>query len=108
MRCLQWGDKAGDVAATDRPFGRTFYLGDDTPMNSLTQKVSRKIAWRLIPFLILCFFIAYLDRVNAGFAALTMNKELGLTAEMFGFGVGIFFFGYFHWCPNVVARRQHN
>jgi MFS transporter, ACS family, tartrate transporter len=64
-------------------------------MNSLTQKVSRKIAWRLIPFLILCFFIAYLDRVNAGFAALTMNKELGLTAEMFGFGVGIFFFGYF-------------
>jgi MFS transporter, ACS family, tartrate transporter len=64
-------------------------------MNSLTHKVSRKIAWRLIPFLILCFFIAYLDRVNAGFAALTMNKELGLTAEMFGFGVGIFFFGYF-------------
>src|ERR1700731_2849134 len=60
-------------------------------MNSLTQKVSRKIAWRLIPFLIL----AYLDRVNAGFAALTMNKELGLTAEMFGFGVGVFFFGYF-------------
>ena len=52
-------------------------------------------AWRLIPFLILCFLIAFLDRVNVGFAALTMNKELGLTAEMFGFGVGIFFFGYF-------------
>jgi ACS family tartrate transporter-like MFS transporter len=64
-------------------------------MDSVAQKVSRKIARRLIPFLILCFFIAYLDRVNAGFAALTMNKELGLTAEMFGFGVGIFFFGYF-------------
>ena len=57
-------------------------------------RASRKAAWRLIPFLILCFFIAYLDRVNVGFAALTMNKELGLTAEMFGFGVGIFFFGY--------------
>src|SRR6202040_562931 len=59
------------------------------------QNASGKAAWRLIPFLILCYFIAYLDRVNAGFAALTMNKELGLTAEMFGFGVGIFFFGYF-------------
>jgi MFS transporter, ACS family, tartrate transporter len=64
-------------------------------MNSVGQKVSRKIARRLIPFLILCLFIAYLDRVNVGVAALTMNKELGLTAEMFGFGVGIFFFGYF-------------
>jgi MFS family permease len=59
------------------------------------RRASRKAAWRLIPFLILCFLIAFLDRVNVGFAALTMNKELGLTAEMFGFGVGIFFFGYF-------------
>jgi D-galactonate transporter len=39
--------------------------------------------------------VAYLDRVNVGFAALTMNKDLGFTAEMFGFGAGIFFFGYF-------------
>jgi len=64
-------------------------------MNSVYERASGKAAWRLIPFLILCYFVAYLDRVNAGFAALTMNKELGLTAEMFGFGVGIFFFGYF-------------
>jgi ACS family tartrate transporter-like MFS transporter len=56
---------------------------------------SRKAAWRLIPFLILCFFIALLDRINIRFAALTMNKELGLTAEMYGFAAGIFFFGYF-------------
>jgi ACS family tartrate transporter-like MFS transporter len=56
---------------------------------------SRKAAWRLIPFLTLCYVVAFLDRVNVGFAALTMNKELGLTAEMFGFGAGIFFFGYF-------------
>jgi MFS family permease len=59
------------------------------------RRASRKAAWRLIPFLILCYFVAFLDRVNVGFAALTMNKELGLTAEMFGFGVGVFFFGYF-------------
>ncbi len=64
---------------------------DDTA----ARRASRKAAWRLIPFLILCFVIAFLDRVNVGFAALTMNKELGLTAEMFGFGAGIFFFGYF-------------
>ena len=54
-----------------------------------------KITRRLIPYLFLLYIVAYVDRVNAGFAALTMNKELGLTAEMFGFGVGIFFFGYF-------------
>src|SRR5262252_617865 len=58
-------------------------------------RASRKAAWRLIPFLILCWVVAFLDRVNVGFAALTMNKKLGLTAEMFGFGAGIFFFGYF-------------
>src|SRR3984893_4725157 len=64
-------------------------------MNTVYQNASRKAARRLIPFLILCFVVAYLDRLNVGFAALTMNKELGLTAEMFGFGAGIFFFGYF-------------
>src|SRR5215470_18412538 len=45
----------------------------------------RKLQWRLIPFL---------DRVNIGFAALTMNKELGITSEQFGFVAGVFFFGY--------------
>jgi MFS family permease len=54
----------------------------------------RKAAWHLIPFLTLCYVIAFLDRVNVGFAAITMNKELGLTAEIFGFGVGIFFLSY--------------
>src|SRR6202045_2340449 len=63
--------------------------------DTAARRASRKAAWRLIPFLILCYLIAFLDRVNFGFAALTMNKEFGLTAEMFGFGAGIFFFGYF-------------
>jgi MFS transporter, ACS family, tartrate transporter len=63
--------------------------------DTAAHRASRKAAWRLIPFLTLCYIIAFLDRVNVGFAALTMNKELGLTAEMFGFGAGIFFFGYF-------------
>src|SRR6516164_7511266 len=71
------------------------------------RRASRKAAWHLIPFLILCFFVAYLDRVNVGFAALTMNKELGLTAEMFGFGVGIFSFGYviFEVPSNLILER---
>jgi MFS transporter, ACS family, tartrate transporter len=64
-------------------------------MDLAARRASRKAAWRLIPFLILCWLVSILDRVNVGFAALTMNKELGLTAEMFGFGAGIFFFGYF-------------
>jgi len=56
---------------------------------------SRKIVRRLIPFLMLCYFVAYLDRVNVGFAALTMNADLGFSAQMFGLGAGIFFAGYF-------------
>ena len=50
---------------------------------------------RLVPFLILCYFVAYLDRVNVGFAALTMNKDLGISQTAFGFGAGIFFLSYF-------------
>ncbi len=64
-------------------------------MDELEQRTIRKVAARLIPFLILCYFVAYLDRVNVGFAALTMNQDLGLTATMFGFGSGIFFLAYF-------------
>jgi ACS family tartrate transporter-like MFS transporter len=56
---------------------------------------SRKIVRRLIPFLMLCYFAAYLDRVNVGFAALTMNADLGFSARVFGLGAGIFFAGYF-------------
>ena len=51
-------------------------------MDKAARRASRKAAWRLIPFLMLCYLVAFLDRVNVGFAALTMNKELGLTAEM--------------------------
>lgn len=64
-------------------------------MDSLEIRTMGKVSARLIPYLIVCYFIAYLDRVNVGFAALTMNKALGLTATMFGFGAGIFFLTYF-------------
>jgi MFS transporter, ACS family, tartrate transporter len=59
------------------------------------RAVVRKVAWRLLPFLTFVYFIAYLDRVNVGFAALTMNQDLGLTATQFGNAAGIFFLSYF-------------
>ena len=59
------------------------------------RAVIRKVMWRLLPFLCFIYFIAYLDRVNVGFAALTMNQDLGLSATAYGFGAGIFFIGYF-------------
>lgn len=54
-----------------------------------------RVTTRLVPFLVVCYFVAYLDRVNVGFAALQMNKDLGLSASAFGFGAGIFFIAYF-------------
>ncbi|MDQ0442058.1 ACS family tartrate transporter-like MFS transporter [Methylobacterium persicinum] len=62
---------------------------------SLERATMRRVSWRLVPFICLLYFIAFIDRVNIGFAALTMNKDLGLTSAVFGFGAGIFFFGYF-------------
>jgi ACS family tartrate transporter-like MFS transporter len=55
----------------------------------------RKIQFRLLPFMFLLYIVAVLDRVNIGFAALTMNKALAISAQQFGFLAGIFFIGYF-------------
>ena len=61
----------------------------------IEQATVRKVSKRLLPFLFICFFIAILDRVNIGFAALQMNADLGFSDTVFGLGAGIFFFGYF-------------
>jgi MFS transporter, ACS family, tartrate transporter len=63
--------------------------------SELETSTIRAISWRLIPFLVLAYFLSYLDRVNLGFAALTMNKELNFTPTIFSWGAGIFFIGYF-------------
>src|SRR5882724_3770907 len=55
----------------------------------------RTVTWRLVPFLMLCYFIAYLDRVNVGFAGASMRQDLGLSAAAFGGAAGIFFIAYF-------------
>jgi MFS family permease len=64
-------------------------------VDPLERETVRRVAWRLIPLLMLGYFCAYLDRVNVGFAALTMNKQLGFSSAVFGFGAGLFFIGYF-------------
>ncbi len=60
----------------------------------------RKLQARIIPFIFVLMIIAYLDRVNIGFAALTMNKELAITSQQFGLISGLFFFGY-------LASKEH-
>jgi ACS family tartrate transporter-like MFS transporter len=67
----------------------------------------RKITWRLIPFLFLLYIVAWLDRVNVGFAALQMNADLKFSESAFGFGSGVFFLGYclFEVPSNLVLAR---
>ncbi|CAG9165053.1 Putative metabolite transport protein NicT [Cupriavidus laharis] len=55
----------------------------------------RKVSWRLVPFLLLCYVVAYLDRVNVGFAKLQMLNDLKFSETIYGLGAGIFFIGYF-------------
>ena len=73
-------------------------------VESLTLK---RVAYRFIPFLMLCYFVNYLDRVNVGFAKLTMDADLGLSDTAFGFGAGIFFLAYFLFevPSNVIMDR---
>ena len=73
----------------------------------LQQSASAKVGRHLLPFLVICYFAAYLDRVNVGFAALTMNADLGIGPEAFGFTAGIFFLGYclFEVPSNILLEK---
>ena len=63
-------------------------------MNTVAERANRRITRRLMPFLLLMYITAYLDRVNISYASLQMSRELGFSDEVFGFGAGIFFVGY--------------
>ena len=82
-----------------------------TPTISPTEELSavtlRKVTWRLIPFLFVLYVIAWLDRVNVGFAGLQMNADLGFSSTVFGLGSGIFFLGYclFEIPSNIILER---
>lgn len=64
-------------------------------MDSIEKRTMRKVYLRLLPFCFVLYLICYLDRANIGFAALTMNKDLGLSSYIYGLGAGAFFWGYF-------------
>jgi ACS family tartrate transporter-like MFS transporter len=68
---------------------------EETMIADLEARVSRKLMLRIIPFVMLLYFVSFLDRVNVGFAAMTMNKAIGLSPTAFGLGGGLFFIGYF-------------
>lgn len=75
------------------------------PVNEAS--VYRKVTLRLLPYLFLCYILAYIDRVNVGFAKLQMQRDLGMTEAVYGVGAGIFFIGYFLFeiPANMILQR---
>src|SRR5581483_7014326 len=80
---------------------------EDNAMTDLETRVMRKVAWHLVPFVSLAYLINILDRFNVSFAALTMNKALGLSATAYGLGAGAFFWSYvlFQVPANMILAR---
>jgi MFS family permease len=64
-------------------------------VGDIELSVTRKVTARFVAFLVICYFFAYLDRVNVSFAKLTMDADLGISDKAFGFGAGVFFLAYF-------------
>jgi len=84
----QQGKFASSAAAADGTIRSPHEAG------GIENRTIRKLQLRLLPFLFLLYVISFVDRINIGFAALTMNTELDMTSQQFGFAAGIFFFGY--------------
>src|SRR3990170_165207 len=74
---------------------------------SLEQATMRRVTARLVPFIFVCYVIAYIDRVNIGFAATELQRDLGLSDAAFGLGAGLFFLGYclFEVPSNLILER---
>ena len=73
----------------------------------LEQRTMSKVSWHLVPFLMFCYFIAYLDRVNVGFAKATMIKDIGISDTVYGGAAGIFFIAYFFFeVPSNLALHK--
>ncbi|HYJ17853.1 MAG TPA: MFS transporter, partial [Burkholderiales bacterium] len=73
----------------------------------LQRRTVVKVWWRLLPLVIVSYLVAYIDRTNIAVAALTMNKDLGFSAYLFGWGAGIFFLGYalFEVPSNMILHK---
>jgi ACS family tartrate transporter-like MFS transporter len=76
-------------------------------VHALEQQTMRKVYLRLLPFAVLTYFFCYLDRINVGFAALTMNRDLGLDPSVYGMAAGAFFWGYvlFEVPSNIILEK---
>ena len=81
--------------------------GEEEQAGSASDNAVRAAAWRVIPLLAVGYIVSYIDRANVGFAALTMNRDLDLSATQFGFAAGTFYFGYvlFEVPSNLALRR---
>jgi MFS family permease len=80
---------------------------EDTPLLGDSEATYRKITMRLMPFLVLCYVISYLDRANIAFAKLQFMGDLGFSEAAYGLGAGLFFLGYvlFEVPSNIMLRR---
>ena len=104
---IRMPDNGGEISGEARTIMSQVVAGEILlPMRG-EQSVYAKVTWRLIPFLFLCYVVAYLDRVNVGFAKLQMLGELHFSETVYGFGAGVFFLGYFV-CEvpsNIILHR---
>jgi ACS family tartrate transporter-like MFS transporter len=80
---------------------------DAADADGVERRTMRKVTIRIVPFLMVAYFLAYLDRINIGFASLEMNKDLGLTSTAYGWAAGIFFIAYilFEIPSNLIMER---
>lgn len=100
--------KAGLMAmAIDRASQRGAGLWGGSTGSSFEEQTYGKMARRLIPLLFVCYILAYIDRINVGFAKLQMQQDLGMSDSVFGIGAGIFFIGYFFFevPANILLQR---
>ncbi|MDN4574716.1 MFS transporter [Pandoraea cepalis] len=76
--------------------------------SAIERQTVRKVVWRLVPFLMVCYLLAFIDRGNVGMASLQMNHDLGMSARVFGFGSSLFFISYF-FCevPSNLALQKY-
>jgi len=82
-------------------------LAGAEPHASLAERTMSKVGWRLLPFLLLLYIVAWFDRVNISFAALQMNADLGFSKTVYAFGAGVFFVSYaaFELPSNLILAR---
>ncbi|MDP4003380.1 MFS transporter [Methylobacterium sp. NEAU K] len=78
-----------------------------TAAPEIERRTVAKVSWRLLPLIVLIYFIAYMDRTNVGFASFGLNREFGFSATLYGWGAGIFFLGYFFFevPSNILLER---